>query len=180
MAQVPHLIELRLNQDFSLPILSITLFKVSFIIGSSCGGESSLEDNSIDWFSIGIPPSRCGIWLSNSWNDFTCVILSKRSSFRSTTSSVLEDSRNMTSRYYKLLIDFIIEMISFGGIGIPKEDTFLTSSTKFIPLSLGYQGITSGTKDPEMLYRRNVAMPHFMSFVSDWIWMTPIFYVYST
>ena len=72
------------------------------------------------------------------------------------------------SRYYKLLIDFIIETISFGGIVIPQEDTFSTSSTKFIPLYLGYQSITGGTKDPGMLYRRNVAMPHFiMSFVSD-------------
>ena len=62
------------------------------------------------------------------------------------------------SCYYKLIFHFIIETISIGGIGIPQEDTFSNSSTNFIPLCLGHQSITGGTKDPEMLYRRNVAM----------------------
>ena len=72
------------------------------------------------------------------------------------------------SCYYKLLIVFIKETISFGGMGIPQEDTFSTSSTKFISLYLRYQSIIGGTKDLEMLYQRNVAMPHSIrSFVSD-------------
>ena len=41
------------------------------------------------------------------------------------------------SCYYKLLIDFIIEMISFGGIGIPQEDTFQLLAPSLFLCTLG-------------------------------------------
>ena len=44
-----------IESRFNLPILSITSFKVSSMVGSSCGGESALENDSTDWFSIGTP-----------------------------------------------------------------------------------------------------------------------------
>ena len=63
------------------------------------------------------------------------------------------------SRYYKLLIDFIIEMVCFRSI-LSQEDTFVTPCIEFVSFFLGYQGITSGTKNPEMPHGRNLAIPH--------------------
>jgi len=44
----------------------------------------------------------------------------------------------------------------------------MTPLAEFVSMYLWYQGITGGTKDLEMLYGRNVAIPHFIrSLVSN-------------
>ena len=63
---------------------------------------------------------------------------------------------------------------------MPQEDTLMTPCTKFVSMYFWYQGIAGGTKDPEMLYQRNVAIPHFIrSLVSNSIIWTSILYIYS-
>ena len=83
-------------------------------------------------------------------------------------------------RYYKHLINFIIETIQFRGIWVPQEDTFVNPCTEFVSLFLRYQGITSGTKNPEMSHQRNVAIPHFIgSLIFYSIRWTHIIYTHS-
>ena len=89
--------------------------------------------------------------------------------------------KDYISRYNKLLINLIIEMLCFGGIWIPQEDMLTTPWTKFVSLFLWYQGITGERKDLEILYERNVAIPHFIrSLVSNNIRWTSILYIYNT
>ena len=62
----------------------------------------------------------------------------------------------------KFIVYLIINMVCLGSAWIPQENISSTSSTKFVSLFLWYQGIAGGTKNPDMLHQRKVAIPHFM------------------